>query len=240
MLIGEPPPSQGDLHFRILGFPVRVHPFFWVVSVFLALGIGEQADPRDVMIWVAVVFVSILVHELGHAIVQHLFGGHPRITLYSFGGLASCNDCDRRPTSQILISLAGPFAGFFLAAFVISILIATQHFEGFHWYWIPVYWKPFGPIAQITIVYLLYVNVLWGLVNLLPIYPLDGGQIARQLFVMWNPRTGTLGSLYLSAVAGVLVAAYAITKQDWYVAIMFGLLAYGSIQSINFYQNHWR
>jgi hypothetical protein len=57
---------------------------------------------------------------------------------------------------------------------------------------------------------------------------------------MWNSRTGTLRSLYLSAAAGALVAAYAITKQDWYVAIMFGLLAYGSFQSINFYQNHWR
>ena len=63
-------------------------------------------------------FVSILVHELGHAFVQRYFGGRPWITLYGFGGLASCNDCDRSPRSQIIISLAGPLAGFLFAVVV--------------------------------------------------------------------------------------------------------------------------
>src|SRR3954453_23886112 len=89
MILGEPPPSQGDLHFRLFGFPVRVHPFFWIATVFLGMGGSEKADPLDTLVWVAVVFVSILVHEMGHAIVQTYFGGHPRITLYGFGGLAS-------------------------------------------------------------------------------------------------------------------------------------------------------
>ncbi len=192
------------------------------------------------LIWVAVVFVSILVHEMGHAIVQRYFGGHPWITLYSFGGLASCNDCDRRPRSQILISLAGPFAGFFLAAFVVAVLFALQRLEGIHLSWMPIEWERFHSTADVVVFYLLFVNIVWGLVNLLPIYPLDGGQIARQLFTMWNVRTGTVLSLQLSAGAAVLVTAYAALKGDFFLALMFGFLAYGSFQAIQFYRNHWR
>ncbi len=240
MFLNEPPATQADLHFRLFGVPVRVHPFFWAVAVFLGLGGGGRADPRNVLIWVAVVFVSIVVHEMGHAIVQQLFGGHPWITLYSFGGLASCNDCDRRPTSQILISLAGPFAGFFLAAFIISILIAARHFQAFRLDLVPVYWVPIGAVADTVIWDLLYVNIAWGLVNLLPIYPLDGGQISRQVFSVWNSRSGTLHSLQLSAGAAVLVTAYAALSGNFYIALMFGFLAYGNFQAIQFYRNHWR
>ena len=101
MLLGEPAPTQADLHFRLFGFPVRVHPFFWVVSLLLGMGGRDRPIRSNVLIWVAVVFVSILVHELGHAFMQRYYGGHPWITLYGFGGLASCNDCDRSPRSQI-------------------------------------------------------------------------------------------------------------------------------------------
>jgi Zn-dependent protease len=187
------------------------------------------------------VLVSILVHELGHALMQQYFGGHPWITLYSFGGLASCNDCDRRPRSQILISLAGPLAGFFLAAFVVSILLATQHLVAIQFAWNPVVWMPFeSRVADLAIFFLLYVNIFWGLLNLLPIYPLDGGQVSRQLFLIWNSSTGTLRSLELSAGIAILVAAYAAMQQDWYLAILFGALAFGNFQAIQFNRNRWR
>jgi stage IV sporulation protein FB len=241
MILGEPPPSQGDLHFRLFGFPVRVHPFFWIATVLLGLGGSEKADPLDTLIWVVVVFVSILVHELGHAIVQRYFGGRPWITLYGFGGLASCSDCDRRPRSQILISLAGPFAGLFFAGFVVAILYAMQRITAVQLDWIPVDWKLFAARWQnVAIFYLLYVNIVWSLVNQLPIYPLDGGQISRQLFTLWNQRTGVLQSLQLSVGTAVLVAAYGFLRQDFYIGLMFGFLAYGNIQAIQFYRNHWR
>ena len=112
-MLGEPPPTPADLHFRLFGFPIRVHPFFWVVILILGMGGlgGGQADPVETLIWVAVAFISILVHELGHAVLQRRYGGHPWITLYGMGGLSSCDDCDRSPVSQILISAAGPVAG---------------------------------------------------------------------------------------------------------------------------------
>jgi Zn-dependent protease len=187
------------------------------------------------------VFVSILIHEMGHAVMQRHYGGHPWITLYGFGGLSSCNDCDRRPVSQILISFAGPFAGFFFAGFIVSILLAMQRLEGFELSWQPINWRGFETWQlNVAIADLMFVNIAWGLVNLLPIYPLDGGHISRQLFLLWNSQTGILHSLQLSAATAVLVAAYAILKNDIYLALMFGFLAYGNFQAIQFYRNHWR
>ena len=63
MILSEPAPSQGDVHFRLLGFPVRITPFFWVVA--LIFGIQGKSPPAKVLLWVVAVLVSILIHELG-------------------------------------------------------------------------------------------------------------------------------------------------------------------------------
>ncbi|GAF97863.1 unnamed protein product, partial [marine sediment metagenome] len=69
MFLAEPPPTQADLNFRLFGFNVRVSPWFWLLAVILgAGGIGGGTPPREILIWVAVVFVSILVHEFGHTL----------------------------------------------------------------------------------------------------------------------------------------------------------------------------
>ena len=72
MLLFEPPPSPGDVHFRLFGVPVRVHPFFWLTTVLMGLNPKGGTPPAELLIWVAVVFVSILVHEFGHvALIRH-------------------------------------------------------------------------------------------------------------------------------------------------------------------------
>jgi stage IV sporulation protein FB len=248
-MLGEPSPTQADLHFRLLGIPVRVHPFFWVTTVFLGMG-SKDADPVDILVWVAVVFVSILVHEFGHATMQRRYGGHPRVTLYGLGGLASCDDCDRSPRRQILILLAGPFAGFFLAGMVVAILKALGHFNGFVLDWVPIRWTPFDlryyfendklALVDLIIWDLLVANILWGLINLLPVYPLDGGQISRELFTLGSPRAGIIQSLQLSAGVAVLVALYALSRSSIYTCAMFGILAYNNFQTLRMYRNHWR
>jgi Zn-dependent protease len=260
MLLGEPPSTQADLHFRLFGIPVRVHPFFWVVTLLLGMGGAGPADPLQVLIWVAVVCVSILVHEFGHAFMQRYFGGHPWVTLYSFGGLASCNDCDRSPRAQLLISFAGPAAGFLLAALVLIVVALSGHVVGLAlrnrvsperldvssiivqpMVLLEAYFEPFrSHPLNVLVAYFLQVNILWGLINLLPIYPLDGGQIARELFTLGSARNGIIQSLQLSAGAAALVAVYALSQKEIYLCIMFGLLAYGSFQTLQQYRSRWR
>ena len=260
MLIGEPPPTQADLHFRLFGIPIRVHPFFWIVSLLLVMGRGDKLDPADALIWVAVVFVSIVVHELGHAFTMRRYGGRPRITLYSLGGLASCDDCDRSPSRQIIISLAGPVAGFLLAG---ALLLATylsghaifpvekldrasveqwlRQYDGGVWFF-KLGWKTFAfegfasSIASRALQDLLFINIWWGLINLLPIYPLDGGRIARELFTLRHPRRGIIGSLWLSIAAAGLMAAYGLYLQSLFTMLMFGLLAYSNYQALQAYE----
>ncbi len=87
VILVEPPRSAWDVHFRLFGVPVRVHPFFWLVTLLIAA--RPQVEAADAIIFVIASFVSILIHELGHAAAIAYYGWRPRITLYSLGGLAS-------------------------------------------------------------------------------------------------------------------------------------------------------
>ena len=256
MLLAEPPPTQADLHFRLFGVPVRVHPFFWIVALLLGMG-GGEADPLGTLLRVVVMFVSILVHELGHAFLQRRYGGRPWITLHGLGGLASCDDCDRSPRSQILISLAGPVAGFLLAVLVIlSVRVAGHQIgvmsrsAGIDWdalgleriiqqpmLFMTVYFEPFASKpANIMVADLLQVNILWGLVNLLPIYPLDGGRIARELCTLDSPRRGIVQSLWLSVAMAAMTAVVGLIFGRFFIALLFGYLAYANYQTLQTYQ----
>src|SRR3954451_7375602 len=83
----EPERTAYDLRFRMLGTEVRVHPLFWLVSFFMGANLSKLGFGY-VVLWVGCVFVSILLHELGHVLVGRLFGSEGHIVLYSLGGLA--------------------------------------------------------------------------------------------------------------------------------------------------------
>ncbi|MBN2477338.1 MAG: site-2 protease family protein [Pirellulales bacterium] len=249
MLLGEPPRSQWDLNFSLFGFPVRIHPFFWLIV--LVLG-ANSSDPFDLVTWLVAVSVSILFHELGHAVVLRTYGIHPWITLYGLGGAASYNPAQARYTKgsgslgQILVSLAGPGAGFLLAAVIVGAVIASGHeirvFLG----------APVGLLVAIPpgevigsphftalINQMLFINVLWGIINLMPVYPLDGGQIAREIFMAVNPRNGIRQSLILSMIAGAALALFGITLwKSIFMAVLFGYLAYTSYATLQAYNRH--
>lgn len=241
MFLVEPPPSQADLHFSLFGFPVRVSPWFWAVSALMA--IQRSTNPTDLLIWVAVIFVSILVHELGHAFAMRHYGWQPRVTLYAMGGLASYDRASSyrqghsSPRSQILISLAGPAAGFALAGLVVAILYATQRSMPFYFGITFGYgFRIDNPQLAELVWQLLFVNIFWGLINLLPVYPLDGGQVAREILTLGNPHNGIVQSLWLSVFtgAGLAIAGLMLFNQ-LFMAILFGYLAYSSYQTLQRY-----
>lgn len=250
-MLNEPPPSPWDLHFRAFGFPVRVAPMFWLMTLVLGLNRSRSTPPADLLIWIAVVFISILVHELGHAFTQRFFGGRPWITLYGMGGLASCDDCDRRTSSQILISLAGPAAGFLLALVLFMALrlqgigagLVAGHKPLVAVYELSLpfstlYWEPLASGHANHIVYSLFrINILWGLVNLLPVYPLDGGRISRELCTLRDVQGGIVLSLRISLVTAIAMAVFALFAwESYFVAIMFGYMAYMNYQTLQRYQ----
>ncbi len=231
--------SPYDWNFALFDIPVRVHPLFWLTSLLLGLG---NPEPTQVLIWVCVCFVSILIHELGHALTMRYYGWRPSITLHGFGGYASYGELPYHSSGRraqhpvgahILITAAGPLAGFLFAGVVISGLYIAGRSLPF-----PFLDEPIGrgqpvmdPVWFSILTDLLYVNVFWGIVNLFPVWPLDGGQIARYMLMASNPVDGYGQSLTLSLFAGVLLAVAAVVRfEQPYMAMMFGLLAYDSFQ----------
>ncbi len=253
MIFSEPPATGADLNFNAFGVPVRVHPFFWIACVLTSGALTGPPNIKLILLWAGVLFVSILVHELGHAAAQIYFGGRPWVVLHGFGGLAICGDCDRRPTSQILISLAGPAAGFLLAGLVVSLLFALGYepvwsLNG-EWggMWIGIGYLAANPIESDALAdlvrQLLYINIFWGLVNLLPIYPLDGGRVSRELFTMQgDPRTGIEHSLWVSIAAAGAMALWGLKEEEWLIVFLFAYLAYTSYQTLQSYSGRggWR
>lgn len=225
MLFVEPPQTRYDLHFSVLGIPVRVHPLFWLICLLL----GGTRDVGGALRWVGVVFVSILIHELGHALVARSYGAQTWITLYGFGGLASYRGIRADTRTSIGISFAGPMAGFLFAAVIAAAIVVSGHEFDFLWWKIGDGKPIFNATLYLTIYDLFFVNIFWGLVNLLPVFPLDGGRISMALLEAANPREGTAQALWLSVVAALAAAGAAfIYLGSPLVAIFFGYMAYSS------------
>ena len=111
------PRTRFDLNFRVGDIPVRVHPFFWLSTVLL--GLDPKLPGIDkltyLLVWAAVLFVSILVHELGHVLMGRTFGARGHILLTGFCGLAIGSSELPERWQRNAVFLAGPGAGFLLA-----------------------------------------------------------------------------------------------------------------------------
>ncbi|MGL4944387.1 MAG: metalloprotease [Thermoguttaceae bacterium] len=221
------------LHFRLFGFPVSIQPLFWVVIAMLSPGVSSRVDDLSVwltnlLIWIAAATLSIIVHELGHAfVVRDVFGAAPVIELYAFGGVTIHQGRYRHRTPQrfgrILISAAGPFAGFVLAAAAWGFLVWGTDAE-----FLSVHLKRFLTLTVL-------VSVVWGILNLMPIQPFDGGHICREVCQTFAPRQGERISTVISIlVAGGLAGFFLWQFVDSgshgipFNALLFGYLAYQS------------
>ncbi|MFO0890244.1 MAG: site-2 protease family protein [Isosphaeraceae bacterium] len=241
MLITEATPY--DLRFRLLDVPVRVHPIFWLVTAIL--GFQDHNLPA-VAIWIGCVFLSILVHEYGHALMARRFHGSPSILLYGLGGLCYSTG-ERTDAQRIAVLLAGPGAGFLLGVVVMLLYSAffgmsfAEHLAllGSMLGFAADHQSLFSGVTKLrsettVTIYenLLWINLMWGLVNLLPIWPLDGGQIFQVVMSRTNPRSGLRHSHVVSLVTAGLLAVYFLASDSdrYFRPMMFGMLAYMNYQ----------
>src|SRR5437773_326262 len=103
-MLFEPPVTRWDLNWRMFGVPVRVHPLFWLMALLLSWSKG--IPPLIVIESMAIIFISILVHEFGHALSGRYYGDRRNhVVLYMMGGL--CVQSERPPLhfARILILL---------------------------------------------------------------------------------------------------------------------------------------
>ena len=235
-MFGVPAPTEFDLRFRLLRIFVRVNPFFWVIAAFLGKDEIERGGTYF-LIWIGCVFVSILVHEFGHALTSRMFGADPEVLLHGMGGLCIYQNSRETLRQRLMVILMGPVAGFLLMGLTIAIAsLYLRISPNDVWN----YRLLGGPVSasvhfKLTIIYLIQINFYWGIFNLLPIMPLDGGQLASLLLTAHNSRQGRRRGYILSILTAGLLAFYFVRIESYYNALLVGVLALNSYQVLQAY-----
>jgi stage IV sporulation protein FB len=237
------------VRFTLFGVPVEIQPWFWLSSAMLS-GLLDRGITRDnfqyALLFIVAATISILVHEFGHALVgRRLGGGRARVVLWALGGLAYNEGGRFTRINNFWRVAAGPGAGFALLLLILLILAAVfspadaTYLASTTLFGVapptglsretalvlaervPLYW---------LIVHFLWINFWWGMLNLLPVLPLDGGRIS-ELYVKPQKRVYQIAV----ATAGAMVV-FAIFRQSLFMGVFFGFLAYQNYKEIENYR----
>ena len=204
----EAPFARPLLRFRLLGVPFHVEATF-LIATYLLAG-GERVSLASFAVWAGAVFVSVVLHELGHALVGRRFGLVPTIRLYGWGGLTSWTSGDAPdPWQRLAIAVAGPFVGIVTGA---ASLLALRHVPDD------------ARLLRLALGDFVWVSLYWGAANLVPLLPLDGGNACQALLTRFAPANAVRGARAVSAVTGVLVGI-ALLRYGWMIgaAVAFWL-----------------
>lgn len=208
--------------FNLFAIPVHVQPWFWLTMAF----IGGGLDARDslgilmVLLFMLAGFISILVHELGHALTIRKFGLPTMITLHAFGGYATFPPGRLDRKQSFLVTAAGP-------GLQMALALALIFFSKF----VPI---PPESLMRVFVFYLTIVSIFWAILNCLPVYPLDGGQMMAAIL---GPRREHLVYL-ISILISVPIGLFAFIRLGQpLLAIFMAIFAW---QNWQLYQNHAR
>ncbi len=204
---------RGSPHFTILDVPVRVEPTFLLVAALFALGWEDLVLAAG---WVAVLFVGVLVHEFGHTLTYRAFGSPASVVLWGLGGVTYGT---RQPRGRrVVVSLAGPLAGIVVLGIPAWQLGASGAVTEARW------------LEVVDMV--VFFNIFWSLVNLLPILPLDGGHVAQEMIGAVTGGDGVRQARYLSIGVAAAAGLWAWTSWEWSFGLVFGgLLAFINIDA---------
>lgn len=208
------------LSFRLFGIPVRIEPWFWVILALI--GGGLRANDALSMLWVLLFvlagFISILVHELGHALTVRKFGLSPAITLIAFGGYASFPAGRLTRKQSFLVTAAGP--GVQCLFGVLMLMLASV---------LPI---PPESLVFVFFRYLILVSIIWAVLNCLPIYPMDGGQMLASILGPQRERYVYLTGMLCAVLIGL---AGLFLLNAW---ILFLFMAYFAWKNWGDFQRH--
>ena len=212
------------------------------------LGITSREDFLMILLWIIVLLVSILVHELGHALTSRkMTGVTPSIKLWGMGGLAYPNT-QLNQKQSFWVTWAGPLAGLgFFGLIVLTcctvygIAVGTDLTMFLLFPSTGINRETFTVLAEMNkpvlfmLDKLLWVNLWWSLINLLPVFPLDGGQIYAS--IERSPKK----VLIVGIVTGALVAiAGFFILHRIFIAILFGYLAFQNYKRLQHLKGHSR
>jgi Zn-dependent protease len=223
--------------FRVFGIPTNVQMGFWFMCALLGMDLMRGPYKFLILVWAVVVFLSILFHELGHALAMIRYGLEPEIELHMMGGLARAQGMQNLTRRQrIFISFAGPLAGFVFGTlvFVMALIMPAVDVTlalgaGLPDFFVTTTVPGDGGVAlQGAVKMLLWVNFGWGIINLVPVMPLDGGHILEDL--LGPRRAKAAATISLIGGIGVVLLCLNADPVQWYIAMLFGMFTMQSYQ----------
>ena len=193
--------------FRLFRIPVKVQWSFLLIAALLGF-VGRQ-DPTRVIAWVAIVFFSILIHELGHAFTARSMGAAVAIELNGLGGLTrwSVPPTAFGPGRRALVAASGSAVGVAFGGLVW--LVASQ-------------FGPYSGLTSFVLNTLIFVNLFWGLLNWLPIRPLDGGHLLLSLLEKTAPNRADAIARVVFSLTSAAALAFAIWADLIFIAVLAG------------------
>jgi len=206
-MLGVGNETEFDLRFRLLDVPVRVHPFFWLSSAMVTWQ-GEHVALT--IVGILCVFVSVLVHEFGHALMARRYGFPSEITLVFLFGLATTSRMS--PEKNLKISAAGPLAGLALAAIVYILLLMTTNDP-------ILFLRDYYDPKVFAVHMMLFFGIFGNVLNFVPCLPLDGGRITESLFEIFGARLRNRGEIVMqisivSSAIAALRGAWCLNSED--------------------------
>jgi len=204
------------IQFRLFGIPVTVQPFFWLTLAII--GGALRIDSREGMIYlvffIAAGFVSIMVHELGHALMAVKFGARTEIVLQAFGGYAAYSGVRMTRGQSAMITAAGPVVQMVLGAAAYGLLKSGLNM----------------PENALIFIWLIFViSFIWAILNLFPVLPMDGGRLVEAALGPQRLKITLMISLVTAVAVGIL--AWTMFRQP-FLAIFMGYFAWLSYQEL--------
>lgn len=205
------------IQFSLFKIPIRVELWFWLTLAFIGgvLGVDGKEAFFLLLLFMIAGFISILVHELGHALTAKAFGKRVEIVLQAFGGYAAYSGgapLDR--TRTFLVTAAGPALQIVLG---VVVYLFSQSLPGM------------SPQATYFVKVLYAISFIWAILNLLPVLPLDGGRLLQTILGPSRIKLTLLISIAVAIGVGVL---YFMMTNSILLPIFMGMFAYQAFQEL--------
>jgi Zn-dependent protease len=206
---------------RVSGIPIRLHwtfllLFIWLLVISISSGLNATQLLFTSGIIVAV-FTIIILHELGHALMAaYLKVNTKDIILSPVGGLARLEKIPDKPLYEIAIFIAGPFVNLLIALILFAAILLISHEPFVHH---PRFWRLEGEPNFMR--YLFQINLVLLSLNLLPIFPMDGGRILRSFLQIWNSREkATYIAMWVGILFSIMLVIWGLVFGDYIMSVI--------------------
>jgi len=193
--------------------------FLFLVTLWVVTRMNPGTPVAEALMWAPILFLSVLIHELAHAAAFAIFGyGSSHVVLNGWGGVTSNGSRTIRPWHDVVISIAGPLSSFGIA-------------WAMTWVWGNVAAVHADPMLRAMVPALLGISIFWGLLNLIPVPPLDGGHAVRSFFrTFLREKTAFVIAIWIAIIGGGAAVLLGLYSRQWFLAVLVAFLVYRCVQ----------